>query len=221
MDKSVTLSLLLMGSLIMLVPFPNMNIFSNAMAIEEDSDKGNNGDNNSPRYEEEDSDKGNNGDNNSPRYEEEDSDKGNNGDNNSPRYEEEDSDKGNNGDNNSPRYEEEDSDKGNNGDNNNLPAYEQDYSDKGSYATRSPHYGRGLAVGVGLTGVALAAQGLLCEGIGRALQLKESVLADARAGLLGSMGAAVVLALLVGAGRAIYEAVRSQTAVARDPLSLR
>ncbi|MGI9010915.1 MAG: hypothetical protein ACR2F1_06990 [Nitrososphaeraceae archaeon] len=32
MDKSVTLSLLLMGSLIMLVPFPNMNIFSNAMA---------------------------------------------------------------------------------------------------------------------------------------------------------------------------------------------
>ena len=48
-----------------------MNIFSNAMAIEEDSDKGNN-DNNSPRYEEEDSDKGNN-DNNSPRYEEEDS----------------------------------------------------------------------------------------------------------------------------------------------------
>ena len=137
MDKSVTLSLLLMGSLIMLVPFPNMNIFSNAMAIEEDSDKGNNGDNNSPRYEEEDSDKGNNDDNNSPRYEEEDSDKGNNGDNNSPRYEEEDSDKGNNGDNNSPRYEEEDSDKGNNGDNNNLPAYEQDYSDKGSYANNN------------------------------------------------------------------------------------
>ena len=76
MDKSVTLSLLLMGSLIMLVPFPNMNIFSNAMAIEEESDKGNNDDNNSPRYEEEDSDKGNNDDNNSPRYEEEDSDKG-------------------------------------------------------------------------------------------------------------------------------------------------
>ena len=58
MDKSVTLSLLLTGSLIMLVPFPNMNIFSNAMAIEEDSDKGNK-DNNLPRYEEEYSDKGN------------------------------------------------------------------------------------------------------------------------------------------------------------------
>ena len=77
MDKSVTLSLFLMVSLIMLVPFTNMNIFSNAMAIEEDSDKDNN-DNN--RYEE-DSDKDNN-DNN--RYEE-DSDKDNN-DNN--RYEE-------------------------------------------------------------------------------------------------------------------------------------
>ena len=32
MDKSVTLSLFLMDSLIMLVPFANMNIFSNAMA---------------------------------------------------------------------------------------------------------------------------------------------------------------------------------------------
>ncbi|HEX7141470.1 MAG TPA: hypothetical protein VF222_03215, partial [Nitrososphaeraceae archaeon] len=104
MDKSVTLSLLLMGSLIMLVPFPNMNIFSNAMAIEDYSDKGNN-------------------DNN--RYQEEDSDKGNN-DNNSPKHEEEDSDKGNN-DNNSPKYEEDYSDKGNYA--NNLPKYEEDYSD--------------------------------------------------------------------------------------------
>ena len=68
----------------MLVPFPNMNIFSNAMAIEEDSDKGNN-DNNSPRYEEEDSDKGNN-DNNSPTYEKDYSDKGNYA-NNLPTYE--------------------------------------------------------------------------------------------------------------------------------------
>ena len=72
-----------MGSLIMLVPFPNMNIFSNAMAIEEDSDKGNK-DNN--RYEEDYSDKGNYA-NNLPRYEEDYSDKGNYT-NNLPRYEE-------------------------------------------------------------------------------------------------------------------------------------
>lgn len=87
------------------------------------------------------------------------------------------------------------------------------------YVTRSPRYARGLAIGVGLTGVALAAQAALCEIAGRALHLRPKALAENREGFVAALFVAAGLAVVIGAGRAIYEAVRRRGA--RPPLSRR
>lgn len=91
------------------------------------------------------------------------------------------------------------------------------------YVTRSPRYVRGLALGCAMTAVALLAQGLLCEGFGRLIGLKMKHLEQNRVTLVATLGAAVLLALIVGLGRAIHEAVRGRRAppggVGRAPLS--
>lgn len=76
------------------------------------------------------------------------------------------------------------------------------------YVTRSPRYWLGLAHGVLLAEIALLAQGLVAEGVGRALALRAKDLADNRMGFVATMAAVVALALVVGAGRTVYEAVR-------------
>ncbi len=76
------------------------------------------------------------------------------------------------------------------------------------YVTRSPRYVRGLAIGAGLAVMALVVQGVCAEVLGRLFGFREKQLADNRLGFLGTMGAAVVLAILIGVGRAIYEVVR-------------
>ncbi len=76
------------------------------------------------------------------------------------------------------------------------------------YVTRSPRYARGLAIGAGLAVTAVAAQGVVVEGFGQALGLGAKQLADNRLGVAATMGAAVVLAVLVCVVRGAYEAVR-------------
>lgn len=76
------------------------------------------------------------------------------------------------------------------------------------YVTRSPRYWLGLAHGVLLAEIALLAQGVVAEGVGRALAFRAKDLADNRMGFVATMAAVVALALVVGAGRAVYEAVR-------------
>jgi hypothetical protein len=87
------------------------------------------------------------------------------------------------------------------------------------YVTRSPRYARGLAVGVGLTAIALAAQALACEVLGRAIQLRPKALAESREGFVAALAVAVALALLIGAGRAVHEAFRRRPAAPGRPLS--
>ncbi len=76
------------------------------------------------------------------------------------------------------------------------------------YVTRSPRYVRGLATGAGLAVTAIATQGVVVEGFGRALGLGVKQLADNRLGVAATMGAAVALACIVGVVRAFYEAIR-------------
>lgn len=76
------------------------------------------------------------------------------------------------------------------------------------YVTRSPRYLRGLAVGVGWTGVALVAQGVFGEVFGRLLRVPERQLEQARSGVVGAFVVACILAVIIGTGRAIYEAAR-------------
>lgn len=76
------------------------------------------------------------------------------------------------------------------------------------YVTRSPRYLRGLGIGVALIARALVAQGLLCEGFGRLVGMKAKELEQNRLGIVGTMLAACLLAVIVGIGRAVYEAVR-------------
>jgi len=76
------------------------------------------------------------------------------------------------------------------------------------YVTRSPRYVRGLGIGVALTARALLAQGLLCEGFGRLIGMRAKALEQNRLGIVGTMLAACLLAVIIGAGRAVYEAVR-------------
>lgn len=89
------------------------------------------------------------------------------------------------------------------------------------YVTRSPRYARGLAVGVGLTAVALCAQGLACEAIGRAMHFREKALAESREGFLAAIVVAAALGALIGAGRALYEVARGKGTVPGTPLSSR
>jgi hypothetical protein len=76
------------------------------------------------------------------------------------------------------------------------------------YVTRSPRYWKGLAIGVALTEVALLVQGGLSLLANVALGLPARGRADLVQGLGVTMAAVVVLALLIGSGRAVYELVR-------------
>ena len=89
------------------------------------------------------------------------------------------------------------------------------------YVTRSPRYVRGLAIGVALTTVALLVQGVLGELLGRALGFRERALAEAREGVIAAIVVAAVLAVVIGAGRAVYEAARGRPGpeVTRPPVA--
>lgn len=76
------------------------------------------------------------------------------------------------------------------------------------YVTRSPRYVVGLLVGVELATVALLVQGALNEAVGRLLGFSAAKLELHRAQMLGSIAVCAALAILVGSGRYIYEAVR-------------
>jgi hypothetical protein len=76
------------------------------------------------------------------------------------------------------------------------------------YVTRSPRYWRGLFFGMLLTWGALLAQGTIGEIVGRALGFRDKQLVENRQSILILMGAATVLAAIIGAGRAAYELVR-------------
>ena len=76
------------------------------------------------------------------------------------------------------------------------------------YVTRSPRYWWGLLNGVMLTEIALVAQGLINEGLGRALALSPKALGETRDGFLASGLVVVGLAVLIGAGRSAYEGAR-------------
>jgi hypothetical protein len=80
------------------------------------------------------------------------------------------------------------------------------------YVTRSPRYLRGLFFGVLFTWAALLSQGLICEIVGRALGFRDKQLSENRDSIAVLMAAAVVLAGVIGLGRAIYEAVRPKRA---------
>lgn len=76
------------------------------------------------------------------------------------------------------------------------------------YVTRSPSYLRGLLIGFAMTAAAVVAQGLLCETFGRLAGMSQRELESHRLMFGGTLVAAFLLALIVGAGRAAYEAVR-------------
>jgi hypothetical protein len=76
------------------------------------------------------------------------------------------------------------------------------------YVTRSPRYWRGLFRGALMAMIALVAQGLVCELVGRAAGFPEKDLAETRLGFEVMMAAMAALAVVLGLGRSVYEAVR-------------
>ena len=76
------------------------------------------------------------------------------------------------------------------------------------YVTRTPRYWWGLLHGVLLAEIALLAQGLVNEGVGRAVALSPRSLGETREGFLVSGAAVVALAVLIGCGRAVRDGVR-------------
>ena len=83
------------------------------------------------------------------------------------------------------------------------------------YVTRSPRYIVGLLVGVELAIVALVTQGVLNEIVGRVLGFRAAKLETHRFEILATMAACVAIAILVGVGRSIYEAVRARRATSK------
>ncbi|MEZ4309942.1 MAG: hypothetical protein R3F14_18035 [Polyangiaceae bacterium] len=78
------------------------------------------------------------------------------------------------------------------------------------YVTRSPRYGKGLAIGVGMAALALAVQGFVGEMIARAAELGEPKIVEARKEILLAIAASALLGAVTFVGRTIYEAIRGE-----------
>ena len=84
------------------------------------------------------------------------------------------------------------------------------------YVTRSPRHWWGLLQGVVLAEIALLVQSAINEGIGRALALSPKSLGETREGFLATGVVVILLAVLVGVGRSVHDAVRGHRGSAPD-----